>query len=107
MLDDRMEMDHTGGREVFDMVDRVTSWASYLEELHKSDRIPPYAAAARISDAHVQGLPRIYIDVGQLDNFLYEILAYVQKFFKAGVPVEFHLDESVRMPFIYLHQPLK
>lgn len=72
-------------------MDRVTSWASYLGELHRSDRVPPYATAVRISDEHVQGLARMYIDVGQLDNFLYEVLDFVQKFVKAGVPVEFHL----------------
>ncbi|KAG6355742.1 hypothetical protein INS49_003707 [Diaporthe citri] len=99
MIDDRTETDHTGGRDVFNMVDRVTSWAAYLGELHRSGRVPPYAAAARISDEHVQGLPRMYIDVAQLDNLLYEVLEYVQKFVKAGVPVEFHLYEGVPHAF--------
>ncbi|KAK2598440.1 hypothetical protein N8I77_011856 [Diaporthe amygdali] len=99
MLDDRTEMDHTGGRDVFTMVDRVTSWASYLGDLHRSDTVPPYAAAARIRKEEVKGLPPMYIDVGQLDNFLFEVLDYVQKFVKAGVPVEFHLYEGVPHAF--------
>lgn len=99
MIDDRMETDHIGGRDVFITVYRVTSWASYLGELYRSDRVAAYAAAARISEEHFQGLPRMYIDVGQLDNFLYEVLDYVQKFVRAGVAVEFHLYGGVPHAF--------
>lgn len=99
MIDDRTEIDHTEGRDVFSMVDRATSWASYLGELYKSDKVPPYAAASRIREEDVRGLPRMYIEVGQLDNFLFEVLEYVQKFVKAGVPVEFHLYEGVPHAF--------
>lgn len=99
MLDDRTETDHTGGRDVFTIVDRITSWASYLGDLHRSDKVPTYAAAVRISEADVKGFPPLYIDVGQLGNFLSGVLAYVQKFVKAGVPGEFHLYEGVPHAF--------
>lgn len=99
MIDDQTQTDHTGGRSVFTKVDRVTSWALYLGELHRSDRVPPYATAARVSDEHVQGLARMYIDVGQLDNFLYEVLDYVQKFVKTGLLVECHSYEGVPHAF--------
>lgn len=45
------------------------------------------------------GLSRMYIDVGQLDNLPFQVLDYVQKFVKTGVPVEFHLYVGVPHAF--------
>ncbi|MGE1109644.1 alpha/beta hydrolase [Bacillus wiedmannii] len=64
-------------------------WKMYLGELHGTDHIPAYAAAARAED--YRNLPRTYTCVGQLDPFRSETLTYVTKLAEAGVDVEFHL----------------
>ncbi|HDV8361502.1 TPA: alpha/beta hydrolase [Bacillus cereus] len=64
-------------------------WKMYLGELHGTDHIPAYAAAARAED--YRNLPRTYTCVGQLDAFRSETLTYVTKLTEAGVDVEFHL----------------
>ena len=51
--------------------------------------VPATAAPARLEDA--TGLPPAYLEVGQLDVFRDEDIAYATKLSKAGVPVEFHL----------------
>lgn len=90
-VDGRKETDHTGGRNVFTTIDRVTTSASYFGELHKSGKMWPYAVAARIRVEYVPSLPFMCIDVGQLESLLFEVLDYVQDFVKAEVPVGSHL----------------
>lgn len=97
MLDDRTESDHTGGLAVFAVEDVVTGWSSYLGELYKTDKVPPYASVARLQD--VQGLPPLYLDCGQLDMFIHEGVAYAHKFVTAGIPVDLHVYPGVPHAF--------
>ncbi|CAK7229393.1 hypothetical protein SEUCBS140593_007227 [Sporothrix eucalyptigena] len=97
MLDDRTVEDPTDGLAVFHINDVLTGWKAYLGKLYEKDDVPAYAAAARVSD--ISGLPPLYLDVGQLDLFLREDFAYVQKFVEANLPVEFHIYEGVPHAF--------
>jgi len=66
-------------------------WDSYLGQ--DRSNVSPYAAPARATD--VSGLPRTYIDVGGLDLFRDEDIAYAGKLAAANVDVEFHLYPGV------------
>lgn len=59
--------------------------------------MPATAAPARLEDA--TGLPPAYIEVGQIDVFRDEDLAYASKLSRAGVPVEFHLPPGAPHEF--------
>jgi acetyl esterase/lipase len=64
-------------------------WRAYLGERAGTEDVSPYAAPARAGD--LSGLPPAYINVGDLDLFLDEDLAYAQKLLQAGVPTELHV----------------
>ncbi|KAK0625532.1 Alpha/Beta hydrolase protein [Bombardia bombarda] len=64
-------------------------WSAYLGPESERAQVSPYAAPARATD--VAGLPRTYIDVGGLDMFRDEDIAYAGKLAAASVDVEFHL----------------
>ena len=73
-------------------------WSSYLGGLTD---VPIYAAPARATVDQLRGLPPTFIDVGELDAFRDEDIAYAQKLLQAGVPCElvvtpgaFHGSES-------------
>lgn len=55
-----------------------------------SERVSPYAAAARSED--VTGLPPSFIAVGAIDLFVDEDIAYANPLILAGVPTELHVD---------------
>lgn len=69
--------------------DSLTAWPALLGAAAGGDRVPATAAPARLEDA--AGLPPAYIEVGQLDVFRDEDIAYAAKLSRAGVEVEFHL----------------
>lgn len=76
-------------------------WGAYLGELSASDDVPIYAAPARASVEQLRGLPPTVIDVGELDAFRDEDIAYAQRLMHAGVPCEllvtpgcFHASEN-------------
>lgn len=69
--------------------DNSTAWRALLGEAIGGPDVPIYAAPARVTNA--AGLPAAYIEVGQLDIFRDEDLAYAQRLRRAGVAVEFHL----------------
>jgi acetyl esterase/lipase len=64
-------------------------WRSYLGPLYGTDRIPPYAAAARATD--LTGLPPAFVCVGTMDGFCDEDIEYAQRLNHAGVPTELHV----------------
>jgi acetyl esterase/lipase len=66
-----------------------TGWSAVLGKDIGTDRVDPVAAPARLKD--FTGLAPAYIDVGELDIFRNENLAYAQGLAAARVPVEFHL----------------
>ena len=69
--------------------DNVTGWAALLGASAGTDMAPPYAAPARATD--LTGLPDTYIDVGDLDIFRDEDIAYARRLSDAGVSTELHL----------------
>ena len=69
--------------------DNITGWAALLGDSVGTDAASPYAAPARATD--LSGLPATYIDVGGLDIFRGEDIAYAQRLADAGVPTELHL----------------
>ncbi len=64
-------------------------WNAYLAGRAGADDVSPYAAPARATD--LAGLPPAYINVGDLDLFVDEDVAYAQALMRAGVPAELHV----------------
>jgi acetyl esterase/lipase len=77
--------------------DNATGWGALLGDTIGGPDVAPYAATARVADP--AGLPAAYIEVGQLDIFRDEDLAYAQRLSRAGVDVEFHLHPGVPHEF--------
>ncbi|KZS71375.1 alpha/beta hydrolase [Mycobacterium kansasii] len=69
--------------------DNITGWQALLGTSAGTDAVSSYAAAARASD--VSRLPPTYIDVGDLDIFRDEDIAYARRLAAAGVPTELHV----------------
>ena len=77
--------------------DNATGWSALLGRSSGGPDVEAYAAPARAAD--LSGLPAAYIEVGQLDIFRDEDLAYAQRLSRAGVDVEFHLHPGVPHEF--------
>lgn len=69
--------------------DNVTGWGALLGRDAATDAAPAYAAPARAED--LSGLPETYLDVGDLDIFRNENIAYARRLADAGVPTELHV----------------
>ena len=69
--------------------DNLTGWAALLGDNRGAAGVSPYAAPARASD--LSGLPATYIDVGDLDIFRDEDIAFARRLATAGTPTELHL----------------
>lgn len=99
MLDDRTTTPdpHIEPYLLWSYDDSRTAWPALLGDATGRPDVPATAAPARLVDA--TGLPPAYIEVGQLDAFRDEDLAYATKLSRAGVPVEFHLHPGVPHEF--------
>ncbi|MFZ4892982.1 alpha/beta hydrolase [Plantibacter sp. Mn2098] len=91
MLDDRTS---TPGRIPSEFLtwsydNNYTGWVTLLGEDIGGDSVSPVAAPARLLD--VEGLAPAYIEVGDLDIFRDECIAYAGRLAAAGVPVELHV----------------
>ncbi len=64
----------------------LKAWRMYLGDEYGSDKVSPYAAAARATD--LSGLPPAFVIVGTADLFRDEDIAYAQRLMAAGVPTE-------------------
>jgi acetyl esterase/lipase len=70
--------------------DAVTGWDAYLGKGKRgTGSVAATAAPSRLKDA--TGLPPLYLDVGELDMFRDENIAYAVKFAQAGVSAELHV----------------
>jgi acetyl esterase/lipase len=69
-----------------------TGWVTLLGDKIGTDSVSPVSAPARL--AHFNGLPPTYIEVGDLDIFRDESIAYASGLAKAGVPVELHVHSG-------------
>ena len=67
----------------------LAGWDAYLAGNAGGEDVSPYAAPARAPD--LSGLPPAYINVGDLDLFVDEDVAYARAMADAGVPVELHI----------------
>jgi acetyl esterase/lipase len=69
--------------------DNYTGWRSLLGQEPGTSTTSPYCAPARLTDA--AGLAPAYIEVGELDAFRAESVAYAAKLSAAGVSTELHV----------------
>jgi acetyl esterase/lipase len=99
MLDDRTRTPdpHIAPLALWSYDDSATAWPALLGDAAGGPDVPPTAAPARLEDA--TGLPPAYIEVGQIDVFRDEDLAYATTLSRAGVPVEFHLHPGAPHEF--------
>lgn len=91
MLDDRNQIPdpHIAPFLTFNYDGNFTGWSALLGDALGQDHVSPVAAPARLREAG--GLPPTYIEVGELDIFRDEDIAYAQALTKAGVSVELHV----------------
>ncbi|MEV2269451.1 alpha/beta hydrolase [Nonomuraea africana] len=92
MLDDRDNTPSTAQFEtavVWNRAANVFGWSALLGDRKGREDVSPYAAPARAHD--LSGLPRTFIDVGELEVFRDECLTYAQRLAQAGVSTELHL----------------
>jgi acetyl esterase/lipase len=73
--------------------DNYTAWHAVLGDAMGTDGVSPIIAPARLTD--FTGLAPAYVDVGDLDIFRDEAIAYAQRLAIAGVPVELHVHPGV------------
>jgi acetyl esterase/lipase len=88
MIDDRNETSSTHEVTevgIWDRSGNIEAWAWYLG----GKPADGYAAPARMED--VSGLPPAYIDVGEMDAFRDEDIAFAQRLMQAGVPCELRI----------------
>lgn len=74
---------------IWDRPANLEAWAWYLGDRHGTDRVTAYDAPARATD--LSGLPPTFIDVGTVDLFRDEDVAYAASLLQAGVPTELHV----------------
>lgn len=91
MLDDRSLTadEHIAPYLTWGAADNETGWKAYLGSKFGSADVPAIAAPSRLTDP--TGLPPLYVEVGELDLFREEDIAYVGKFQKAGINAELHV----------------
>ncbi|MCY3567984.1 MAG: alpha/beta hydrolase [Chloroflexi bacterium] len=92
MLDDRnitRSSQAIVDERVWNRAANLVGWDAYLSGNAGGDDVSPYAAPSRATD--LAGLPPAYINVGTLDLFVDEDIAYAQALLAADVPVELHV----------------
>jgi acetyl esterase/lipase len=72
--------------------DNITGWGALLGDVAGTDGVGPHASPARATD--LTKLPPTYLEVGQLDIFRDEGVAYAQRL-QAHVPTELHVHPGV------------
>jgi len=97
MLDDRTTDTETDVAVqpylTFTHEDNYTGWSALLGDRVGTADVSPVEAPARLTD--FAGFAPAYIEIGELDIFRNESIAYALGLSKAGVPVEFHLHPGV------------
>jgi acetyl esterase/lipase len=92
MLDDRQT---TVSSRIFDAdvswgrTANQAGWSAYLGDAVGTDSVPFYAAPARADD--LSGLPPTFIDVGELEVFRDECIAYAMRLMADGTTTELHV----------------
>jgi acetyl esterase/lipase len=73
--------------------DNMTGWGALLSDSVGGPNVSPYVAPARMQDA--RGLPEVYLEVGELDIFRDEGIAFALRTLAAGVSTELHVHPGV------------
>lgn len=92
MLDDRNTVPDpqlSASPTIFSYAFNRTAWSAVLGDAIGTDTVPPAAAPARNTD--FTDLAPAYIEVGEMDIFRDEDVAYAQELWRAGVPTELHV----------------
>ncbi|MGZ9933364.1 alpha/beta hydrolase [Streptomyces sp. NC-S4] len=92
MLDDRgttFSSHQMAGVDIWDRTSNATGWQALLGDRFGAPDLPPYAAPARATD--LSGLPPAYIDVGSVETFRDEDVAYADALWRAGGQAELHV----------------
>jgi acetyl esterase/lipase len=94
MIDDRAITSSNGEitfTKVWNRDANRLGWTAYLGDRTDGRDVALYAAPARATVEDLRGLPSTYIDVGELDPFRDEDIAYATLLLQAGVPCELHV----------------
>jgi acetyl esterase/lipase len=92
MLDDRNETPSShelDAEGVWDRHDNLAGWRALLGPAQGGPGVSPYAAPARAAD--LSGLPPAFIDVGSVETFRDEDVAYAIRIWQAGGAAELHV----------------
>ncbi|MCX5176949.1 alpha/beta hydrolase [Streptomyces virginiae] len=92
MLDDRnttFSSHQMAGVDIWDRTSNATGWQALLGDRFGAPDLSPYAAPARATD--LSGLPPAYIDVGSVETFRDEDVAYADALWRAGGQAELHV----------------
>jgi acetyl esterase/lipase len=92
MLDDRNETPSShelDGEGVWDRHENLAGWRALLGQAQGGPTVSPYAAPARALD--LAGLPPAFIDVGSVETFRDEDVAYAARIWQAGGIAELHV----------------
>ena len=74
---------------IWNRASNLAGWNAYLSGNAGGGDVSPYAAPARATE--LAGLPPAYINVGTLDLFVDEDIAYARALLAANVPAELHV----------------
>lgn len=99
MLDDRnnVPLSAVESLATWNNNDNITGWNAYIGGNAGKDGVSHHAAPARTET--VEGLPSTYIDVGGLDIFRDEDVAYASRLLRAGISTELHVYPGVPHAF--------
>jgi acetyl esterase/lipase len=91
MLDDRTIMPDPSllPTAVWNYDNNYTAWRAVLGDAFGSANVPPAIAPGRLTN--FEGLPPAYIEVGDVDIFRDEALAYARSLGRAGLTTELHV----------------
>ncbi|KAM0278611.1 hypothetical protein ACHAQH_005086 [Verticillium albo-atrum] len=91
MLDDRTVQadEHMTQFLTWSTTDNETGWNAVLGAERGKESVSETAAPARMTSA--RGMPPLYIEVGELDLFRDESVAFATKFWAAGISTELHV----------------
>jgi acetyl esterase/lipase len=92
MLDDRTDapaVAQLASVALWDGTTNTTAWGALLGDASGGPDVSPYAAPARASD--LSGLPATFIDVGSVEIFREEAVAFATRLWQAGGAAELHV----------------